>query len=95
MATNGMNSVLRCNGMNSVLQPLLAAGAILLASALPAFGQRVNQGGLGQGGNGQSRPLPSSGYFQHVALLYNGDYKEALEGFKVDYTYGLQAAGTH
>ncbi len=83
------------NGMNSVLRPLLAAGAILLASGLPAFSQRINQQGLGQGGNGQSRPLPSSGYFQHVALLYNGDYKEALEGFKVDYTYGLQAAGTH
>ncbi|HKD35369.1 MAG TPA: hypothetical protein VKB78_01170, partial [Pirellulales bacterium] len=81
--------------MNSVLRSLLPAGAILLTIALPAFGQRINQGGLGQGGNGQSRPLPPAGYFQHVSLLYNGDYKTALDGFQVDYSLGLQAAGTH
>jgi tetratricopeptide (TPR) repeat protein len=86
MATNGMNSVLRVR---------LATGAILLAAALPAYCQRINNQGLGQGGNGQSRPLPSAGYFQHVSQLYNGDYKGALEGFKTDYSFALQAAGTH
>jgi hypothetical protein len=77
------------------MRTLLAASVILLIAAFPAFGQRINQGGLGQGGNGQSRPLPSAGYFQHVSLLFNGDYKTALEGFQADYSLGLQAAGTH
>lgn len=65
----------------------------------PPVTQQGNGSGNGDANNngsgGQPRVFPSLGYYQHIAGLYNGEYKAALEGFKLDYSFGLQAAGTH
>src|SRR5438132_3577945 len=74
------------------MRTILAAGAILLTAAT-CWGQAGR--GPGGGAGGSPRAFPSAGYFQHVGSLHNGDYKEALDGFKTDYSFGLQAAGTH
>src|SRR5258708_33094943 len=59
------------------------------------LGQAFFEDGSPPGFNGTQRFFPSAGYFQHVETLYNGDYQAALDGFKLDYSLGLQAAGTH
>ncbi len=41
------------------------------------------------------RVFPSGSYFLHIAMMHDGDYQKALDGFRSDFTFGLQAAGTH
>ena len=46
-------------------------------------------------GSNAPRVFPSGSYFLHIAMMHDGDYQKALDGFRSDFTFGLQAAGTH
>ncbi len=73
--------------------PALAAGPAPVAAPPPTSG---NSSSMNSGNTvAIPRTYPPSSYFQHVALLYDGDYAGALKGFQTDYSFGLEAAGTH
>ncbi|HEV3417211.1 MAG TPA: hypothetical protein VG056_10370 [Pirellulales bacterium] len=74
------------------------APVILSPAAQAALDAAAAQGLINNNaaiGNLPQRSFPQASYFQHVANLYDGEYKKALEGFRFDYSFGLQAAGTH
>src|SRR5260221_9811362 len=71
----------------------LALGLLVsLGAGPPVPGLGLGTGGMSKAGTGLSQGIPTQSYFSHQAAMYDGDYKDALEAFRMDLAGGIKTS---
>jgi tetratricopeptide (TPR) repeat protein len=69
----------------------LALGLLISLGASPPI-PGMGAGGMSKAGTGLSQGIPTQSFFSHQAAMYDGDYKDALEAFRMDLAGGIKTS---